>query len=83
MDLKPTAHQQQLVDAFAGFLRGSRDDRDGEAAEPLGHDPGLWQRLLHLGAIDMAVPDKELGYEAPTWPGRNRFLRPDPRRSAT
>lgn len=65
MDLKPTAHQQQLVDAFAGFYADHVTTETVKAAEPLGHDPGLWQRLLHLGAIDMAVPDTELGYEAP------------------
>jgi alkylation response protein AidB-like acyl-CoA dehydrogenase len=57
LDLSITSEQRQLVDSFAAlFARESTSERV-RAAEPLGFDPKLWNALLEMGTVEMAVDD--------------------------
>jgi alkylation response protein AidB-like acyl-CoA dehydrogenase len=59
VDLNPTADQAELVGLFAEVLAQHCTPDHVVAAETgptPGHDAGLWQRLLDLGALDMALP---------------------------
>jgi alkylation response protein AidB-like acyl-CoA dehydrogenase len=57
MDLRPTEEQTQLVEAFKDLFEDIAGPDQVRAAEPLGHSPELWQRLVATGAIEMAVPE--------------------------
>ena len=57
MDLRPTAEQQQLAEAFALLYADAAPPDRVRAAEPLGHLPDLWDRLKATGAVEMAVPE--------------------------
>ncbi|MBV9485485.1 MAG: acyl-CoA dehydrogenase [Frankiaceae bacterium] len=61
MDLKPNADQQQLIDAFAGLYADLASTDRVSAAEPSGHDAALWQQLVAIGAVEMALPDSGAG----------------------
>lgn len=57
LDLSLSEEQEQLVHAYRALFQrecGAQAVRD---AEPLGHTPELWKRVLDLGAADMAVPE--------------------------
>ena len=60
MDLRLTDEQEQLVDAFASLYAKHAPPEQVRAAEPAGFDPALWDRLLELGVVAMAV-DEALG----------------------
>lgn len=64
MDLRPTAEQQQLVEAFAALYADASSTERVRAAEPLGHLPELWDRLKQTGAVEMAVPESAGGWGA-------------------
>ncbi|MDX6232728.1 MAG: hypothetical protein QOH68_1724 [Nocardioidaceae bacterium] len=64
MDLRPTAEQQQLVEAFAALYADASSTERVRAAEPLGHLPELWDRLKATGAVEMAVPEAAGGWGA-------------------
>jgi alkylation response protein AidB-like acyl-CoA dehydrogenase len=64
VDLKPTAEQQQLIDAFADLYADLSTPDQVRAAEPLGHDAALWRRLLDTGVVAMAVPEARGGHGA-------------------
>jgi alkylation response protein AidB-like acyl-CoA dehydrogenase len=64
VDLKPTAEQQQLIDAFAELYDDLATPAVVQAAEPSGHSPDLWQRLLATGVVEMALPEDCGGYGA-------------------
>src|SRR3954449_8435315 len=57
MDLRPSDEQQQLVEAFKDLYDDASSPDRVRAAEPLGHLPELWDRLVATGAIEMAVPE--------------------------
>jgi len=64
MDLRPTDEQQQLVAAFADLYSDLSAPERVRAAEPLGFSPELWERLLSVGAVEMAVPEAAGGWGA-------------------
>ena len=67
MDLNLSDEQQQLVDSFGAlYAKDSPPERvrAAEAAEPTGHDPELWLRLLENGAVEMAVEEGSGGWGA-------------------
>lgn len=57
MDLRPSDEQQQLVEAFKDLYEDASPPDRVRAVEPLGHSPGLWDRLVATGAIEMGVPE--------------------------
>src|SRR3954466_12419764 len=61
MDLRPTEEQQQLAEAFASLYADAATPEQVRAAEPLGHLPPLWDRLVATGAVEMAVPESAGG----------------------
>jgi alkylation response protein AidB-like acyl-CoA dehydrogenase len=64
VDLRPTSEQEQLVATFAAlFGRHSTPERV-RAAEPVGFDKALWDQLLELGVVDMAVGEAAGGWGA-------------------
>src|SRR5689334_18513733 len=64
MDLRLTQEQTQLVEAFSGlYTRYSSPDLV-RAAEKVGFDPGLWDRLGELGVVPMAVAEDAGGWGA-------------------
>lgn len=64
MDVKPSSEQQQLIEAFADLYDDLATPHAVQAAEPLGHLPTLWRRLLDTGVLEMAVPETHGGYGA-------------------
>jgi alkylation response protein AidB-like acyl-CoA dehydrogenase len=64
VDLKPSAEQQQLIDAFAKLYDDLASPDVVRAAEPLGHSPALWQRLVDTGVLEMALPEACGGHGA-------------------
>lgn len=64
MDLRLTAEQSQLVDAFAALYAKASSSERVRAAEPLGFDPGLWAQLGEMGVVAMAVPEAVGGWGA-------------------
>ena len=61
MDLRPSEEQQQLVEAFRDLFADAAPPDKVRAAEPLGHAPALWDRLVATGAVEMAVPESAGG----------------------
>jgi alkylation response protein AidB-like acyl-CoA dehydrogenase len=57
MDLRPSDEQQQLVEAFAALYADASSPDRVRAAEPLGHSPELWARLVATGAVEMGLPE--------------------------
>ncbi len=64
MDLRPSDEQLQLVDAFGSLYGKESTPERVRAAEPLGFDGGLWDRLIELGALSMAVDEAHGGWGA-------------------
>lgn len=64
MDLRPTPEQQQLVEAFAGLYAKQAPTERVRAAEPVGFDKALWDQLLELGVVAMAVGEEAGGWGA-------------------
>ena len=64
MDLRLSAEQTQLVDAFSGLYGKHSTPEHVRAAEKVGFDPGLWERLAELGAVPMAVGEDAGGWGA-------------------
>lgn len=64
MDLRLSAEQEQLVDAFrALYAKHAPPDRVRDA-EPVGFDAALWEQLQGLGVIEMAVTEDRGGWGA-------------------
>jgi alkylation response protein AidB-like acyl-CoA dehydrogenase len=61
MDLRRSAEQDQLVDAFTALYAKLAAPERVRAVEPLGFDPQLWDRLLETGAVAMAVAEENGG----------------------
>ena len=56
MDLTLTDEQELLRSTYAGFLAKESTPDRVRAAEPLGFDRDLWNDLVGLGLLSMAVP---------------------------
>ena len=61
MDLALSDEQQALVASFADLLAKHASPERVRAAEPSGFDPALWQALLGIGVVEMAVPESGRG----------------------
>jgi len=64
VDLRPSDEQQLLVDSFAALYAKESPPERVRAAEPLGFDPRLWDELVGLGALAMAVGEEHGGWGA-------------------
>ncbi len=64
MELRPSDEQQQLVEAYAALYAKESPPERVRAGEPLGFDRVLWDRLLEMGSLEMAVPESEGGWGA-------------------
>jgi alkylation response protein AidB-like acyl-CoA dehydrogenase len=64
VDLNLSDEQQQLVDSFGALYAKESPPERVRAAEPTGHDPELWLRLLENGALEMAVDERAGGWGA-------------------
>ncbi|HUA94603.1 MAG TPA: acyl-CoA dehydrogenase family protein, partial [Acidimicrobiales bacterium] len=64
MDLNFSPEQQQLVDTYAALYAKESSSEQVRAAEPGGHDPGLWATLLGTGVLEMAVGERAGGWGA-------------------
>jgi alkylation response protein AidB-like acyl-CoA dehydrogenase len=64
MDLRLTDEQEQLVGAFDALYTKHSAPEQVREAEPVGFDTELWERLLELGAVAMAVDEAHGGWGA-------------------
>ena len=64
MDLALSDEQSDLVASFAGLLAKESSPDRVRAAEPGGFDAELWQALVEMGAVTMAVPEERAGWGA-------------------
>jgi alkylation response protein AidB-like acyl-CoA dehydrogenase len=64
VDLRLTAEQEQLVGAFAALFAKQATTERVRAAEPVGFDKALWDQLLEVGVVAMAVPEARGGWGA-------------------
>ena len=64
MDLRLSDEQQQLVDALAALYGKHAPPERVRAAEPGGFDAALWDQLLELGVVAMAVDEADGGWGA-------------------
>ena len=64
MDLRLSPEQEQLVEAFVGLYSRHASSERVRAAEPLGFDKALWEQLVEMGAISMALTDADGGWGA-------------------
>jgi alkylation response protein AidB-like acyl-CoA dehydrogenase len=60
-DFSLDAEQVALRETFAAFFAKECSTSVVRAAEPLGFDPDLWERLMGLGVTTMGVPESEGG----------------------
>jgi alkylation response protein AidB-like acyl-CoA dehydrogenase len=61
MDLRLTSEQQQMVASFAALYGRRATPAAVRAAEPVGHDAQLWAALIDVGAVAMAVAERDGG----------------------
>lgn len=61
MDLGLTDDQRAIEEVFSSFFSKEAPPSVARAAEPLGFDRTLWQRLLETGAPGMGVPEASGG----------------------
>ncbi len=64
MDLSLSDEQRQLVDSFAAMYARESTSQRVRAAEPLGFDPKLWEALVQMGVVEMAVGASDGGWGA-------------------
>jgi alkylation response protein AidB-like acyl-CoA dehydrogenase len=64
VDLALTEEQQQLIEAFDGLFSRSATSELVRAAEPLGFDKALRDRLQDMGVVAMAVDESAGGWGA-------------------
>lgn len=64
MDLGLSDIQQELVGSFANLLAKASSTELVRAAEPLGFDRSLWQKLVDTGAVTMGVAEERGGWGA-------------------
>jgi alkylation response protein AidB-like acyl-CoA dehydrogenase len=58
VNLELTEDQQFVRQTFSGLFAKEADLPRVRAAEPLGHDPGLWDQLIATGALGVGVPER-------------------------
>jgi alkylation response protein AidB-like acyl-CoA dehydrogenase len=61
VNLALTDEQQAVRELFAGLFAKESSTEHVRAAEPLGHDPALWQHIMSTGALGVAVPEASGG----------------------
>ena len=61
MDLGLSDDQRAIQEVFAGFFAKEAPPSVARAAEPLGFDRSLWQRLTETGAPGMGAPEADGG----------------------
>ena len=61
MDLDLTEDQRAIKEVFSGFFTKQSPPAVARAAEPLGFDRDLWERLLETGAPGMGVAEAQGG----------------------
>ena len=61
MRLELTDDERAIDEVFGGFFRNECPTSVVRAAEPLGFDPGLWERLAATGAPAMGLPEADGG----------------------
>jgi alkylation response protein AidB-like acyl-CoA dehydrogenase len=64
VDLRLSPEQEQLVDAIGSLLTKHGAPEQVRAAEPLGFDPALWEKLVELGVVAMGVGEAAGGWGA-------------------
>src|SRR5579872_1121706 len=64
MDLRPSPEQEQLVEAFTALYARESPPERVRAAEPGGFDKALWERLVEMGVVAMAVDEESGGWGA-------------------
>jgi alkylation response protein AidB-like acyl-CoA dehydrogenase len=64
MDLRRTAEQDQLVEAFGALYAKQASSERVRAAEPFGFDPALWDQVQEMGVVAMAVDEAAGGWGA-------------------
>jgi len=64
MDLRPSPEQDQLVEAFSSLYGKESPPERVRAAEPRGFDPALWDRVVEMGVVNMAVSEDGGGWGA-------------------
>jgi alkylation response protein AidB-like acyl-CoA dehydrogenase len=57
VNLALTDEQQAVRELFASLFAKESSTEHVRAAEPLGHDPALWEHIISTGALGVAVPD--------------------------
>jgi hypothetical protein len=57
VDLGLTSDQEAIAELFGGFFAKECPPSVARAAEPLGFDRGLWEKLVELGAPGMGSPE--------------------------
>ncbi|WP_409328956.1 acyl-CoA dehydrogenase family protein [Trujillonella humicola] len=63
-DFRLDDDQQAVLEGFGEFFREQVPSSLVRAAEPLGFDAGLWQRVVGMGATAMALPEAAGGDDA-------------------
>jgi alkylation response protein AidB-like acyl-CoA dehydrogenase len=63
-DYALTEDQDSVRDAFAEFFSKESPTTAARAAEPLGHDPSLWAKLVEMGVTSMSLPSESGGDDA-------------------
>jgi alkylation response protein AidB-like acyl-CoA dehydrogenase len=66
VDLRLSAEQEQLVASASALYARHASPEAVRKAEPGGHDPGLWARLVDLGVVPMAIGEAAGGWGALT-----------------
>ena len=66
MDLRPSDEQQQLIDAFGALYAKESSPERVRDAEPSGFDRRLWDLLVEMGSVSMAVAEANGGWGAST-----------------
>lgn len=61
MNLGLTDEQRAVRDVFAGLFAKEAPPERVRAAEPLGHDPALWAKVIATGALGVGVPESDGG----------------------
>jgi alkylation response protein AidB-like acyl-CoA dehydrogenase len=57
VNLELNDEQRAVREVFAGLFAKESPPERVRAAEPLGHDPALWQHIIATGALGVAVPE--------------------------